>query len=100
MGVLHFLASALFQRCDRLLAFIEYPGVEPTDNSAERAVRHAVAWRKGSFGNQSRNGEVATARLLTVARTCVLRRRTSLDFLSDSVRRCRAGQPALPLPRR
>ena len=91
------LASALFQHCDRLFAFIEYPGVEPTNNSAERALRHAVIWRKGSFGNQSSEGEVATARLLTVARTCVIQRRNPLEFLSDSVRRHRAGQPALSL---
>jgi transposase len=91
------LASALFQHCDRLFAFIEYPGVEPTNNSAERALRHAVIWRKISFGNQSSKGEVATARLLTVARTCVIERRNALEFLSDSVRRHRAGQPALSL---
>jgi transposase len=94
------LASALFQHCDRLFAFIEYPGVEPTNNSAERALRHAVIWRKGSFGNQSSAGEVATARLLTVARTCVIQRRNTLEFLSDSVRRHRAGQPALSLLQR
>lgn len=94
------LASALFQHCDRLFVFIEHPGVEPTNNSAERALRHAVIWRKGSFGNQSSKGEVATARLLTVARTCLMQRRNTLEFLSDSVRRRRAGQPALSLLRR
>ena len=91
------LASALFQHCDRLFAFIEYAGVEPTNNGAERALRHAVIWRKGSFGNQSRQGEIATARLLTVARTCVMQRRNAVEFLSESVRRYRAGQPPLSL---
>jgi transposase len=91
------LATALFRHCDRLFAFLEHPGVEPTNNSAERALRHAVIWRKGSFGNQSSKGEVATARLLTVARTCVMQRRNALEFLSDSVRRHRAAQPALSL---
>jgi hypothetical protein len=91
------LATALFQHCDRLFAFLEHPGVEPTNNSAERALRHAVIWRKGSFGNQSANGEVATARLLTATRTCVIQRRNALEFLTDSVRRRRAGQPALSL---
>lgn len=91
------LATALFQHCDRLFAFIEYPGVEPTNNSVERTLRHAVIWRKICFGNQSPKGEVATARLLTVARTCVMQRRNALEFLSESVRRRRAGQPALSL---
>jgi len=91
------LASALFQHCDRLFAFIEHPGVEPANNSAERALRHAVIWRKSCFGNHSSKGEVATARLLTVARTCVMQRRNALEFLSQSVRRHRAAQPALSL---
>ena len=94
------LASALFQHCDRLFAFLEHPGVEPTNNSVERALRHAVIWRKSCFGNQSRKGEVATARLLTVARTCVMQRRNALEFLSDSLRRHRAAQPALSLLQR
>jgi transposase len=91
------LATALFQHCDRLFAFIEYPGVEPTNNSAEQTLRHAVIWRKICFGNQSPRGELATARLLTVARTCVMQRRNALEFLTESVRRRRAGQPALSL---
>jgi len=94
------LATAMFQHCDRLFAFIEYPGVEPTNNSVERALRHAVIWRKISFGNQSAKGEIATARLLTVARTCVMQRRNALEFLCDSVSRHRAGQPALSLLQR
>jgi len=32
-----------------------------------------------------------------VARTCVMQRRNALEFLADSVRRHRAGQPALSL---
>ena len=96
-GEVRVLATALFQHCDRLFAFLEHPGVEPTNNSAERALRHAVIWRKGSFGNQSANGEVATARLLTATRTCVIQRRNALEFLTDSLRRHRTGQPALSL---
>jgi transposase len=91
------LATALFRPCDRLFAFLEHPGVEPTNNSTERALRHAVIWRKGSFGNQSGKGDVATARLLTVARTCVMQRRSALEFLSESVPQHRVRQPALSL---
>ena len=91
------LATALFQHCDRLFAFLEHPGVEPTNNSAERALRHAVIWRKIMFGNQSAKGEIATARLLTVARTCVMQGRNAIEFLCDSVSRHRTGQPSLSL---
>jgi transposase len=63
------LAIALYQHCDRLFTFLQYPGVEPTNNAAERALRIAVQWRKTSFGNRSALGEIATARLLTVSQT-------------------------------
>ena len=96
------LATALFQHCDRLFAFLAHPGVEPTNNSAGRALRHAVIWRKISFGNTSAKGEgeAATARLLTVARTCVMRQRNALKFLCDSISRYRAAQPSLWLLQR
>jgi transposase len=31
-------------------------GIEPTNNAAERALRHAVLWRKGSGGTDSSRG--------------------------------------------
>src|SRR6202171_3872193 len=60
------LATALFEHNERLFTFLELEGVEPTNNSAERALRTGVQWRKICFGNRSANGERATARLLTV----------------------------------
>ena len=68
------LAAALFEHIERLFVFVESEGVEPTNNSAERALRTGVQWRKTSFGNRSATGELATARLLTVAETCDLQR--------------------------
>ena len=44
-------------------------GVEPTNNRAERALRGAVLWRKGCFGNQSAQGCRFTARILTAVAT-------------------------------
>lgn len=45
------LASALFQHGERLFTFVDTPGVEPTNNSAERALRTGVQWRKICFGS-------------------------------------------------
>ena len=75
--------------------------MEPTNNVAERTLRTAVQWRKISFGNRSRNGEIATARLLTVAQTCKRQQRHVLGYLTDAVR-CHRRQTAAPslLPRR
>lgn len=95
------LATALFVHCERLFTFIEVKGVEPTNNTAERALRTAVQWRKISFGNRSRKGEIATARLLTVTQTCKWQRRHVLGYLTEAVRRHRrhTAAPSL-LPRR
>jgi hypothetical protein len=94
------LAAALFEHIERLFAFIDYEGVEPTNNSAERALRTAVQWRKTSFGNRSENGELATARLLTIAETCDLQKLNILAYLSAAISSHRRGQTAAsPLPR-
>lgn len=89
------LATALFVHFERLFTFLEQEGVEPTNNVAERVLRTAVQWRKISFGNRSQNGELATARLLTVAQTCKRQRRHVLDYLTDAVR-CHRRQTAAP----
>jgi hypothetical protein len=88
------MAKALFVHCGRLFTFLEQEGVEPTNNVAERILRTAVQWRKISFGNRSRNGEIATARLLTVAQTCKRQQRHVLGYLTDAVRCHRRHVPA------
>ena len=79
------LATALFEHNDRLFTFLEHDGVEPTNNSVERALRTGVQWRKICFGNRSVNGELATSRLLTVAETCDLQRLSILAYLSAAI---------------
>jgi transposase len=95
------LARALFLHSERLFTFLEHEGVEPTNNVAERILRTAVQWRKISFGNRSRNGEIATARLLTVAQTCKRQQHHVLGYLADAVHchRRHAAAPSL-LPKR
>jgi transposase len=70
----------------KFFAFLRNHGVEPTNNSAERALRCAVQWRKVSFGSRSAQGEIAVARLLTVTRTCRMQNREPLDYLGAAIR--------------
>ncbi len=91
------LARALFEHNERLFTFVEQEGVEPTNNSAERALRTGVQWRKICFGNRSANGELATARLLTVAETCDLQRLNILAYLSAAIACHRSRQQAASL---
>ena len=88
------MATALFQHCGRLFTFIEHPGVEPTNNCVEQALRIAVQLRKIIFGNRSAQGEVATARLLTVTQTCKMRGRNALEYLTEAIIRYRRHQSA------
>ncbi len=64
-----------------LWTFARVEGVEPTNNAAERALRPAVLWRKGSFGSDSEAGSRFAERLLTVVATCRQQGRGLLDFL-------------------
>ena len=91
------LATALFEHNQRLFSFVDYEGVEPTNNSAERALRTGVQWRKICFGNRSATGEIATARLLTVAETCDLQRLNILVYLAAAIAGHRRRQPVTSL---
>jgi transposase len=95
------LARALWEHNERLFIFLEHEGVEPTNNSAERALRTGVQWRKICFGNRSAAGELATARLLTVAETCDLQKLNILAYLSVAIASHRRHlRPATLLPSR
>ena len=91
------LARALFEQHPHFFTFVHEDGVEPTNNVAERALRHAVQWRKTSFGNRSENGERAVARLLTVTRTCQLQQLSVLVYLTAAIRCHRRHQAAASL---
>lgn len=87
------LAKALSVHYGKFFVFVEQDGVEPTNNSAERALRCAVQWRKTSFGSRSSNGEVTMARLLTVSQTCKMQNRNPLHYLKSAIRAHRIAQP-------
>ena len=65
-----------------LWTFVRKEGVEPTNNAAERALRHAVLWRKGSFGTHSPEGSRFVERMLTVRDTLRQQKRNVLDYLT------------------
>jgi transposase len=68
-----------------LWTFVETVGIEPTNNAAEQALRHAVIWRKLSFGTQSASGSRFVERLLTVIETCRRQQRNTFAWLTDAV---------------
>jgi transposase len=95
------LCGNLLDAWPALWTFAHIDGVEPTNNAAERALRPAVLWRKGSFGTQSDDGSRFVERIMTVAATCKQQGRSLLDFLVDATTAARLGLPPpslLPAP--
>jgi transposase len=84
----------LYEHRERLWTFVEVNGVEPTNNAAEQALRHAVIWRKLSFGTQSACGSRFVECLLTVIETCRRQKRNVYSWLVDAVQADLYGQPA------
>jgi len=84
-----------------LWTFVDCPGIEPTNNTAERALRPAVIYRKLSFGTQSAAGSRFIERLLTVSETCRIQKRSLFAYLTAAVEAHFHNQPApslLPTP--
>jgi transposase len=65
-----------------LWTFVRVPGLEPTNNAAERALRHAVQWRKTSYGTDSPVGSHFVEHILTVVMTCRQQERDVLAYLT------------------
>ncbi len=83
----------LWKYRERLWVFVDVEGVEPTNNAAERALRHAVIWRKLSFGTQSARGSRFVERLLTVVETCRRQQRNAFTWLTESLQAHHNLQP-------
>jgi transposase len=77
-----------------LWMFLRHDGVEPTNNAGERSLRHAVIWRKLSFGTQSASGSRFVETMLTVIETCRQQRRNVFACLTVAVESHLAHQPA------
>ena len=74
--------------------FTRHEGVPLTNNLAERRLRPAVLWRKGSFGTQSDRGSRFLERILTVAQSLRIQGRSLIGFITQTLRNARAGRPA------
>jgi transposase len=95
------LCRELLKWWPALWTFARVEGVEPTNNGAERALRPAVLWRKGSFGSDGAAGSRFAERLLTVAATCRQQGRQLLEFLVAMGEAASHGSPPpslLPSP--
>jgi transposase len=92
------LCRGLLKREQAMWNWTRVPGLEPTNNLAERMLRPAVIWRKKSFGSDSRGGCTFVERTLSVVQTLRLRGRSVLTYLTSTLAAKRSAQktPAVP----
>jgi transposase len=78
-----------------LWTFVRHHGIDPTNNSGERAIRRAVIIRKTSFGSQSDHGCRFLERILTVHATLRQRGSSVHEFI---VAACHAHMTGAKMP--
>jgi transposase len=74
--------------------FITTPGMDPTNNVAEQAIRFIVIDRHVTQGTRSQRGREANERLWTVIGTCALQGRSAYNFILQAVHACFYDEPA------
>jgi transposase len=80
-----FCAKLLRER-KSLWHFLKKTTIDPTNNLAERNLRHAVLWRKKTFGTRSKRGNRFVERMLTVMMTAKQLGKNLIHELCDQLK--------------
>lgn len=96
-------AAGLLEEYEALWTFVDVPEaqIDPTNNVAERAMRHPVLMRSLQGGTQSERGSRWVERIQSVRETCRLQNRPTLKWLIDAATAVHGGKPIptlLPTP--
>ena len=88
-------ASGLLDEYDALWTFADVPdaAIQPTNNTAQRAMRHPVLMRAIQGGTQSDRGNRWIERIQSIRETCRLQDRGILDWLIAAATAAHHGQP-------
>lgn len=79
------LCDTLWDNFDKLWTFTKIPGMEPTNNLAERDLRKLVIWRRKSYGTRSERGKRFVERITTVSQTAKRQSRNILGFIQEAI---------------
>jgi transposase len=90
----HTLAERFRQHGDSYFTFLTQPGVAPTNNLTEQAIRHVVIDRKVTQGTRGAAGQRWCERVWTLLATCAQQARSAFRFLVDSLTAHFHRQPA------
>jgi transposase len=86
-------ANNLLKIWPALWTFATIPGVQPTNNAAERALRGPVIHRKLSHGNRTQDGEHFIERALSASVTCRPQHRSLFAYLRELLTAHNRGDP-------
>lgn len=94
------LAKEILNDWEAIVAFVKHPNaaLPPTNNEAERALRHAVISRRISHGTRTSEGSRAYSALLSVIETCRLRHRVPWGYIAEVIALARQGIAPPPIP--
>lgn len=79
------MAERFDKHGESYIRFITTPGIEPTNNLAEQAIRFVVLDRKVTQGSRSEAGQRWLERIWTVIATCAQQRLSAFKFLYESI---------------
>ena len=79
------LAERFIQHGESYFRFITTPGIEPTNNSAEQAIRFVAIDRRITQGTRGKAGQTWCERIWTAVATCERQGRSLFNFLCESV---------------
>jgi transposase len=88
------MATRFRLRGEAYFEFITTPGIDPTNNVAEQAIRFIVIDRHVTQGTRSIKGRQSNERLWTVIATCSLQGRSAFHFILESVKAYFHDKPA------
>jgi hypothetical protein len=92
------LAREILNDWDAVIAFVHDPRLPPTNNDAERALRHAVIARRIGFGTRTDEGSRCYAAALSVIETCRRRGLVVAAYARDLIAAARKGLSHPPIP--
>jgi transposase len=91
----HNIAERFRQHGESYFRFITTPGIEPTNNLAEQAVRFVVIDRRVTQGTRGDAGRRWCERIWTVLATCAIRHRSAFQYIHRVIR-ARLGSQRFP----
>ncbi len=87
------LAQRFREHGESYVRFVTTPGIDPTNNVAEQAIRFVVIDRLVTQGSRSEAGRRWLERIWSVMATCAQQGHSAFEFLAETVRLHFQGQP-------